>query len=156
MLLLIVAVALALRLNGLNWDAGYGFHPDERSLYMRAGCMYDLLTERPGFENCLTDHPYIEPGFPSPRTLLDFDRSPLNPHWFPLGSVLIYALVLCRWVIELFTDIGALDMRYVGRTLSTLADVGSVIMVYVLGRRIYGRIYGPWVGLLASALTAFP
>ena len=155
MLLLIVAVALALRLNGLNWDAGYGFHPDERSLYMRAGCMYDLLTERPGFENCLTDHPYIEPGFPSPRTLLDFDRSPLNPHWFPLGSVLIYALVLCRWVIELFTDIGALDMRYVGRTLSTLADVGSVIMVYVLGRRIYGRIYGPWVGLLASALTAF-
>ena len=47
LLVLIVVVALALRLNGLNWDSGYGFHPDERSLYMRAGCMYDVLTERP-------------------------------------------------------------------------------------------------------------
>ena len=155
LLLLILIVALALRLNGLNWDSGYGFHPDERSLYMRAGCMYDLLTERPGFESCLTDRPSIEPGLPGLRTLLDFDRSPLNPHWFPLGSVLIYALVLCRSVIELFTDIGALDMRYVGRTLSALADAGTVVLVYVLGRRIYGRLYGPWVGLLAAALVAF-
>ena len=155
LLLLIVIAALALRLNGLNWDSGYGFHPDERSLYMRAGCMYDLLTESPGFESCLTDHPSIEPGIPGWRTLLDFDRSPLNPNWFPLGSVLIYTLVICRYVIELFIDVGALDMRYVGRALSALSDVGSVVMVYVLGRRIYGQRYGSWVGLLAAALVAF-
>ena len=155
MLLLIVIVAFALRVNGINWDSGYGFHPDERSLYMRAGCMYDLLTENPGYQQCLADHPQIQPGIPGIRTLLDFDQSPLNPHWFPLGSVLIYALVLCRSVIELFTDVGALDMRYVGRSLSALADVGTVVMVYVLGRRIYGRLYGPWVGLLGAALVAF-
>ena len=155
LLLLIVIVAAALRLNGLDWDSGYGFHPDERSLYMRAGCMYDLLTESPGYQQCLADHPQVEPGLPGIQTLLDFDRSPLNPHWFPLGSVLIYALVLCRWVVELFTDAGALDMRYAGRVLSALADLGTVIMVYVLGRRIYGRLYGPWVGLLGAALVAF-
>lgn len=154
LLLLIVVVALALRLHGLNWDAGYGFHPDERSLYMRAGCMYDLLTERPGYQDCIVEHPQIEPGWPGFDTLLDFDRSPLNPHWFPLGSVLIYLLVGFRWVIELFTDISALDMRYVGRSLSALADVGSVLLVYVLGRRIYGRTYGVWVGLLAASLLA--
>ncbi|MCY4367339.1 MAG: DUF2298 domain-containing protein [Chloroflexi bacterium] len=154
LLLLIVVVAVALRINGLNWDSGYGFHPDERSLYMRAGCMYDLLTERPGYEDCLKDHPQIEPGLPGLRTLLEFDRSPLNPHWFPLGSVLIYTLVFFRSVIELFTDVNALDMRYVGRLLSALADVGTVTMVYLLGRRIYGPLYGPWVGLLGAALTA--
>ena len=155
LLLLIVIVALVLRLNGINWDSGFGFHPDERSLYMRAGCMYDLLTERPGYQDCLEDQPQIQPGLPGFRTLLDFDRSPLNPHWFPLGSVLIYALVLCRSVIELFTDVGALDMRYVGRSLSAVADVGTVVMVYILGRRIYRRLYGPWVGLLGAALVAF-
>ena len=154
LLLLIVVVALALRLNGLNWDSGYGFHPDERDIYMRAGCMYDILTERPDFEECLKDHPQIEPGIPGPRTILDFERSPLNPHWFPLGSVLIYVLVFFRSLIELFTDVNALDMRYVGRLLSALADVGAVAMVYVLGRRIYGSLYGPWVGLLGAALTA--
>ena len=48
LLLLILGVALGLRLHGLNWDSGYGFHPDERSLYMRADCMYDVLTNGPG------------------------------------------------------------------------------------------------------------
>ncbi len=154
LLLLIIIVALALRLNGLDWDSGHGFHPDERSLYLRAGCMYDLLTESPGFELCLADHPDTQTGLPDLRTLLDPDTSPLNPHWFPLGSVLIYILVLARSVIELFTDISALDLRYVGRGLSALADVGSIFLVYVLGRRIYARMYGPWVGVLAAALTA--
>ncbi len=155
LLVLIIIAALALRLNGLNWDNGYGFHPDERSLYMRADCMYNLLTTDSGEQPCLTERPLIETGFPGFRTLLDFERSPLNPHWFPLGSVLIYVLVVCRFAIEMFTDVGGLDMRYVGRTLSALADVGSVILVYLLGRRIYWRGYGPWVGLLAAALVAF-
>ena len=154
LLILVVIVALALRFNGINWDSGYGFHPDERSLYMRAGCMYDVLTERAGYENCLAEHPGVEPGFPGLPTLVDFDRSPLNPHWFPLGSILIYVLVAFRWVIELFTEVSALDMRYVGRSLSALADVGTVLLVYVLGRRIYARIYGSWVGVLAAALVA--
>ena len=91
-LLLILVVALGLRLNGVNWDQGFGFHPDERDIYMRSGCMYDLLTTAPDAEQCGYVHaqPDAEPGLPSIGTLLDIDRSPLNPHWFPLGSILIY------------------------------------------------------------------
>lgn len=150
LLLLILLVALGLRIYGVNWDSGYGFHPDERSLYMRAGCMYDVLTRAPGYGNCVLDFPETEPGIPGIKTFLDADRSPLNPHWFPLGSVLIYALVFIRSIIELFTNIDALDMRYAGRTLSALADVGSVFLVYLVGRRMFGQ----GVGLLAAALTA--
>ena len=150
LLWVILALALVLRLHGLNWDQGYGFHPDERSIYMRAGCMYDLLAEAPGYQACLVDHPQTQPGLPSLSVLLDPNRSPLNPHWFPLGSVLIYILVYARAIIELFGDFTALDLRYVGRPLSALADVGSVYLVYLLGRRMYGR----GVGLLAAALTA--
>ena len=32
LLVFILAVALALRLYGVNWDSGYGFHPDERDI----------------------------------------------------------------------------------------------------------------------------
>ncbi len=39
LLLVILVAAMALRLYGINWDSGFGFHPDERSIYMRAGCM---------------------------------------------------------------------------------------------------------------------
>ena len=148
----IVVVALLLRLHGINWDDGYGFHPDERDIYMRSDCMYALLTDAPHASTCgyLNDQPDAEPGLSGLRYFFDADLSPLNPHWFPLGSILIYALVFLRSVVELFTDVGGFDMRYAGRTLSALADVGSVLMVFVLGRRLYGRN----VGLLAAGLAA--
>ncbi len=152
-LLLILALGLALRLHGLNWDSGFGFHPDERDIYIRSGCMYDLLTEAPGWDSCgyvKEDQPLAEPGLPGLGTLLDAERSPLNPHWFPLGSILIYVMVFFRSIIELFTDVSVLDMRYAGRALSALADVGSIFMVFVLGR----RMFSPGVGLLAAAFTA--
>ena len=151
-LLLILVVALGLRLNGINWDQGFAFHPDERDIYMRSGCMYDLLTDAPGAQDCgyVRAEPEAEPGLPGIGTLLDIERSPLNPHWFPLGSILIYLMVFFRSIAELFGDLNALDMRYFGRSLSALADVGSVAMVFVLGRRFYGT----GVGLLAAGLTA--
>ena len=149
----ILAVALGLRLYGIGWDDGHGFHPDERSLYMRSDCMYDVLTEAPGYANgdCVRDNPEMEPGLPGLGTALDADKSPLNPHWFPLGSILIYLMVLIRSLVEPFTDLGSLErMSYVGRSIMALADVGSVFMVNLLGKRIYSRR----VGLLASALVA--
>ena len=152
LLVLILALALGLRLHGVDWDQGNGFHPDERDIYMRSGCMYDLLTEAPGHRDCgyVSGEPDAESGLAGIGTLLDADRSPLNPHWFPLGSILIYVMVFFRSIAELFTDMSALDMRFVGRPLSALADVGSVFMVFVLGRRLYGQ----GVGLLAAGLTA--
>ena len=151
-LALILAVALALRLNGLNWDDGFGFHPDERDIYMRSDCMYRVLANHPGFENCgyVQAQPETTPGLPSLEVFLDPERSPLNPHWFPLGSVLLYVLVYFRSIFELFTDISSMDMRYAGRAISALADVGSVLLVFLLGRRIYGAK----IGLLAAGLTA--
>ena len=150
LLLLVLGVALALRLYGIGWDSGYGFHPDERSIYMQSDCMYRLLSQDSGYNDCIRDYPKTVPGFPSPGVFFDSERSPLNPHWFPLGSVLLYTIVLFRFLLAPFTDIGALDMSYVGRPLSALADVGSVLVVYLLGRRIYGRN----VGLLAAAFVA--
>ena len=152
LLLVILVVALGLRLNGVNWDQGFAFHPDERDIYMRSGCMYELLTDAPGAQDCgyLRGEPDAQPGLPGIGTLLDKDRSPLNPHWFPLGSVLIYLMVFFRSIAELFTDMNSLDMRYIGRPLSALADVGTVAMVFVLGRKLYGN----GVGLLAAGFTA--
>ena len=147
----LLVAALALRLYGIDWDDGHGFHPDERSFYLRADDMFRVLTMSPGHETWLSQWPDMRVGLPNIETALSAERSPLNPHWFPLGSVLIYALVLVRSVAELFTDWAALDMRFAGRALAALADTASVALVFTIGRRMYGR----WTGLLAAALTAF-
>lgn len=163
LLLALLAAALALRLYGIDWDRGHGFHPDERSFYMRAGDMLCLLTADPDRDGpyCSASHlrsllatdqfAGIEPGLPDLRTALSAERSPLNPRWFPLGSVLIYALVFLRSVLEPFADWGVMELRFIGRTLASLADVGSVFLLYVIGRRMFGQ----WTGLLAATLATF-
>ena len=152
LLLLILAVALGLRLYGIDWDQGHGYHPDERSIYMRTDCMYRVLTEAPGYANgdCVRNNPEMEAGLPGRGTFLDADKSPFNPHWFPLGSILIYLLLGVRFLLEPFTDLDSLlKISYVGRSIMALADVGTVFLVYLLGKRIYDRR----VGLLAAALV---
>ncbi len=153
LLLLILVVALVLRLYGVNWDQGGFFHPDERSIYMRADCMYRLLAESPGYQSCMNDAPFrsVEPGFPSPTVFLDADKSPLNPHWFPLGTGIIYVLVGVKWVLAPIVIMDLEDLALVGRTLSILADVATIGLVYLLGRRLFGR----GAGLLAAALVTF-
>ncbi|MDO8751408.1 MAG: DUF2298 domain-containing protein [Dehalococcoidia bacterium] len=153
LLLLILVAALALRLYGINWDQGNFFHPDERSIYMRVDCMYRLLTKAASYRECTTDAPFqrVVAGIPNPAVFLDAAKSPLNPHWFPLGSMVIYVLLAIKLLLAPIMSMDLHDLAIAGRTLSAMADVGTVALVYILGRRLYGR----GAGLLAAALVAF-
>ena len=148
----IMLLALGIRLYGINWDQGHGFHPDERSLYMQADCMYRILTHHYTYHDCAIfgDFPNINPGLPTLGIFFDATRSPLNPHWFPLGSIFIYLIVFIRLLISPFADLSSLDMRYVGRALSSIADVGSIYLLFILGRRMFSQN----VGLLAAFLMS--
>jgi YYY domain-containing protein len=161
---LIAALALGLRLQGIDWDAApsgagettnYNFyHPDERSIYLRANTMYQTLTEAPGWQSTRNrDFPLDTPGLPSIKTFLDKDASPLNPHWFPLGSIIIYILVAVRGLIlePLMDQVRLEDMASTGRTIAAIVDAGSVLLLYFLGRRLFGTP----VGILASLLLTF-
>ena len=152
-LILIAVAALGLRMNGLDWDSGSFYHPDERSIYLRADCMYRVLTESPGWASCQNhDFPQDTPGFPGVSTFMDKDASPLNPHWFPLGTIIIYLLVGIRFLMEPFMDQVRLeDLASAGRALAAFVDTASVVLLFFLGRRLFGQ----GAGLLAAALGAF-
>ncbi len=153
LLALILLLAFLVRVYGVEWDQNGFFHPDERSIYLRTDCMYRLLVEAPGWESCTQHEPFqqAEPGFPSPTVFLDAYKSPLNPHWFPLGSIVLYVLVGIKLLASPFFTMELRDLALAGRLLSTLADVGTVAMVYLLGKRLYSKN----AGLLAAALVAF-
>jgi YYY domain-containing protein len=153
----ILLAALGLRLYGINWDQGHFFQPDERSIYMRADCMHRVLTEAPDYQDCLRYHPFdkTEPGFPSFGTFFDAETSPLNPHWFPLGSILIYVLVLIKGALSPIVHMDLRDLAFAGRTIAVLADVASVYMLFILGRKLFNRTVGFLAaGLLAITVTA--
>ena len=127
----IVAVALGLRLYGIDWDQGHLYHPDERAILMR---VVDL--EFPTAGN-LGD-------------LLDAEESPLNPRWFPYGSLPLYLLKSVQSIAGNWTELDVFDLRLPGRVLSAFADTGTVIALLALGTMLYGRR----VGLLAAGLLA--
>ena len=129
----ILAVALALRLYGLDWDRGYAYtpHPDERAILMKVAEL-------------------SPPGLGQLGTFFDVDESPWNPRWFPYGSFPLYLLKGVQLLYSALLGVELDDLRVAGRTISALADVGTVAAVYLLGSHMYGRREG----LLASALVA--
>ena len=128
---LILVLALALRLYGINWDQGGLFHPDERAILFHV--------------NDMSWPPLSDLG-----VLLDVDESPLNPRWFPYGSLPMYAVKAAQALLSPLVDLDFRGLSYLGRTLSALADVGTTLMVFFLASRLYGRR----VGLLAALFAA--
>jgi len=115
--LIIFLLASFFRFYGVNWDQGQHLHPDERFLTMVAN------------------------GIAWPKDLgqyLDTTNSPLNPHnrgygFFVYGT---FPVFFTKWIAESFNlgDYGNLTL--VGRRLSALFDLGTVVLVYLIAREI--------------------
>lgn len=132
-LLVAILIGGTLRLFNINWDEGHFFHPDERMILMTVGSL----------------------GLPWPPqwSLLLSPDSPLNPHFFAYGSLPLYLLKAVAHLLALHQpEMSDLEhLRLVGRTISGLFDTGLILLVFLLGKRLYHR----WVGLLAAGFVAF-
>ena len=122
----ILALAVGLRFYGLGWDQGYSYtpHPDERAILAHVG---DLSL----------------PALDELGLLFDADESPWNPRWFNYGSFPLYLLKGVQLAYSAWQGSELHDLRTAGRTISALADVATVLVVYLLGSRLYGRREGP-------------
>lgn len=158
-LALLVMVGFALRVWNINFDRGIGSHPDERS----TACFYATSIALPA----------------SLEELLDPKQSPLNPLWdrasdtrrsFTYGHFPLYVGVamgqVLHWlspvaervgVSQAATDLMARADRacdaiaVAGRLTIALFDTLTILLVYFLAKRLYGRA----PGLLAAAFYAF-
>ncbi|MCA1597407.1 MAG: DUF2298 domain-containing protein [Chloroflexi bacterium] len=141
-ILVILVVAAILRIYGYNWDEGTNLHPDERG----------IVTP---IRNIGLSHSWAE--FWSPA-------SPLNPHFSAYGHLPFYATALFSHILGWLgrtiggslsglslADVSDAGIIESGRVLSGLADTGTLLFVYLIGRLVYDRS----VALLAALLGAF-
>ena len=131
LLVAIVLVALFLRFRGIEWGTGYYLHPDELFITQ---VMFNISAPS------------------GVREYFDSATSPLNP--FNYGTGFIYGtfpIFLAKFVGS-FTEYSDLSTAHIpGRWLSALADTGTVVFVWWIGRMVWSR----WVGLVAALLMAF-
>ena len=123
----LIALALSLRWNGLDWGS---YHPDEWPIESFAA------------------------GLGMPASVGEFfsAESPLNPGWFNYGSLPLILLAFIGSIgdqLREFADF--IPHRHVlWRGATGLADAATVILVAHVGRELYGRT----AGFLAAALYA--
>jgi YYY domain-containing protein len=130
-LLLILIVGGAFRFYNVNWDEGtYHIHPDERNTTM-------VITA--------IDWPA------SLGEYFDTSRSPLNPsnreRTYFYGTL---PLFLTKAVATALDQADYDQIHLVGRVLSGIFDLLTVLLTYMLGRRLLSK----WAGLLAAFLLA--
>jgi 4-amino-4-deoxy-L-arabinose transferase-like glycosyltransferase len=120
----LVVFAAAVRVIGVDYDSHHFFHPDERRIAM-------AIDE------------------------LSFKPLQLNPHFFSYGS---FPLYLVRSVTS---ALGVLDpqLRHyddviiTGRLVSALAGTLTVLLILLLGTRLYGKSIGLLPGFLLAAFA---
>lgn len=138
----ILVVAAFVRLYGLNWDSNQHLHPDERFIVM-------VTMDRIGLPLPIED---AHLGDPRRSTLNPRSADPATgqPRNFAYGAFPLYLLKLSGHVLAPWwppaTGIDGLTL--IGRGWSALFDLGTVLLVFLIGR----RLYGVRVGLLASLL----
>ncbi len=130
-LLLILLVGGGFRFMGINWDQGHHQHPDERFITM------------------------VETAISLPKSVGEYfnsAESPLNPYnrgntMFVYGTL---PLFLVRYLGDglNMADYGKINV--LGRAISALFDLGTVAVLFLIGR----KLYDVRVGLLAALLLA--
>lgn len=169
-LVLILSIAAALRLTGLDWDDYEHYHPDERYITWVATTIE--MPSRLGEAFDPRRSPF-NPFYWAPNAVSEGIVVPQDtPRSFAYGHLPLYLGVLATRVVELVPPAlvdnfpqhwllvrdllngGGFNefhhLTAVSRALTALFDTATVLLVFLLGRRLFGAP----VGLLAAAFLS--
>lgn len=142
LLIALIALGIFFRFHWVNWNEGADLHPDEYGLTgtLTALRIPDSVSEY--FNTRISPiSPYRKYDLQGQPTADGPDNRMRWGQW---------PIILVRWAAEQSGLTGYSEMRLLGRQLSALADVATLVLLFLTGERLYSRR----VGLLATALSA--
>lgn len=129
LLVIILIVGAIFRLSGVNWDEDQHLHPDERFLTMVESSL-NLPGQASGTppQGCAKWGGYFSA-----------QCSPLNPynHNFGLFVYGTFPIFLTNWVADVLGKGDYGNVHLVGRVLSALFDLSTVLILFFIGKRLY-------------------
>jgi len=131
LLIVILLGGAYLRLTGVNWDENQHMHPDERFLSLVQSAISPV--------NNLSEY-------------FNSEASSLNPAnrgytFFVYGTLPMFII---RYLGEALGKTDYHTITIVGRYVSAIFDLVTVLLVFVIGKRLYHK----WVGLLGALFYA--
>ncbi len=151
LLVYVLLMGAYFRFIGINWGEYQYLHPDERFLVWVGSDITPLKCLDPN--HTIDTCPEEQKTWMGLGEYFDAANSTLNPvnrgHGFYVYGTL--PMFLTRFVVQwIYGHSGFNEMTDVGRPLSALADLLTVLVVYMIAARQYDRR----VGILAAAFTA--
>ena len=161
LLILVLGIGTYFRVIGLNWDQNQHLHPDERFLTMVESALAPVnqtqnqLGPPPNTANQQWRQAYTGamPDCSKWGGYFDTYCSPLNPQnrgygFFVYGDL---PIVVVRYVAEWMGQTGYDQVNLIGRQVSALGDLLTILLIYLIAARLYNRR----VALLGAAFSAF-
>jgi len=132
----VLLLAFFVRVYGINWDSGFHMHPDERMIVM--------VVEKLQLPESWSQ--FLDP------------NSSWNPKFFAYGSLPLYLLKLTSIAVSFFLGKEWLfyqNLPILGRLLSVMFDLGTLILIFKIGRRLFSKKHGFWAAFF-YATCVFP
>ena len=143
-LLIIILLGAFLRFYGIAWDQDFHLHPDERFLTMVETSISPVSNIEEYFNTSTSEL--------NPHNILDGNGNSVFP-FFVYGTL---PLFIVRYIAEWTGQAGYGQVYLVGRYLSGLFDIGTIILVFFIARKISSKRWLPYLAAFLYACSVLP
>ena len=142
--IIIILLGAFFRFYGINWDQDYHLHPDERFLTMVETSISPVSNISEYFNTATSSL--------NPHNILDANGNSVFP-FFVYGTL---PLFIVRYIAEWTKQAGYGQVFLVGRYLSGLFDIGTIILVFFTARKIFSKQWLPYLAAFLYACSVLP
>ncbi|MBM3137030.1 MAG: phospholipid carrier-dependent glycosyltransferase, partial [Chloroflexi bacterium] len=140
----ILLLGAYLRFTGINWDDSFHLHPDERFLTMVETSLTPVGSIREFFNTATSTL--------NPHNILDANGNSIFP-FFVYGT---FPIILVRYIAEWLGMTGYNEVHLVGRYLSGIIDLGTVLVVLLIARELFKKKWLPYLAAFSYACAILP
>ncbi len=133
-----------MRFYGIAWDQDFHLHPDERFLTMVETSISPVSSIREYFNTAQSSL--------NPHNILDGNGNSVFP-FFVYGTLPIF---IVRYLAEWTGQTGYGQIYLVGRYLSGIFDIGTIILIFFIARKLSSKCWLPYLSAFLYACSALP